>query len=114
MVQNLLVLSSNKFFFTLNINQNLIQVYSPQSNPVKHKNRYLKPRLAILVRDNLANWHTKLSVIHFTMNMTICDTTGHTTAYLQFGKEKYELYMVQDFKSVVDNGNFAVEITLYV
>ena len=46
--------------------------------------------------------------------MTICDTTGHTTAYLQFGKEKYELYMVQDFKSVVDNGNFAVEITLYV
>ncbi|GFS74447.1 retrovirus-related Pol polyprotein from transposon 412 [Trichonephila clavipes] len=41
--------------FTLNISQNLIPVYSPQSNPVERKNRDLKPRLGILVGEDHSN-----------------------------------------------------------
>ncbi|GFT65639.1 transposon Ty3-I Gag-Pol polyprotein [Trichonephila clavipes] len=61
--------------FTLNISQNFIPVYSPQSNPVERKNRDLKPRLAILVGDDHSSWYSKLPVIRFAMNTTVCDTT---------------------------------------
>ncbi|GFW20700.1 transposon Ty3-G Gag-Pol polyprotein [Trichonephila clavipes] len=73
--------------FTLNISQNLIPVYSPQSNPLERKNRDLKTRLAILVGEDHSNWHSKLPFIRFAMNTTVCDTTGHTPAYLLFGRE---------------------------
>ncbi|GFT93695.1 retrovirus-related Pol polyprotein from transposon 412 [Trichonephila clavipes] len=101
--------------FTLNISQNLIPVYSPQSNPVERKNRDLKPRLAILVGEDHSNWHSKLPVIRFAMNTTVCDTTGHTPAYLLFGRELRTIDdVVQDFKSVVHNDNFVAEITPYL
>ncbi|GFU90211.1 gag-Pol polyprotein [Trichonephila clavipes] len=49
------------------------------------------------------------------MNITVCDTTGHTTAYLLFGRELRTIDdVVQDFKSVVHNDNFVVEITPYL
>ncbi|GFW08430.1 retrovirus-related Pol polyprotein from transposon 17.6 [Trichonephila clavipes] len=96
--------------FTLNISQNFIPVYSPQSNPVERKNRDLKPRLAILVGDDHSSWYSKLPVIRFAMN-----TTGHTPAYLLFGRELRTVDdMVQDFKSVVHNDNFVAEITPYL
>ncbi|GFW53134.1 hypothetical protein TNCV_3293811 [Trichonephila clavipes] len=99
--------------FTLNISQNLIPVYSPQYNPVERKNRDLK-RLAILVGEDHSNWHSKLPVIRFTMNTTVCDTTGHTPAYLLFGRElRTTDDVVQDFKSVAPNDNFVAEITPY-
>ncbi|GFV29814.1 transposon Tf2-11 polyprotein [Trichonephila clavipes] len=80
--------------FTLNISQNFIPVYSPQSNPVERKNRDLKPRLAILVGD---------------------DHSSHTPAYLLFGRELRTVDdVVQDFKSVVHNDNFVAEITPYL
>ncbi|GFV75357.1 gypsy retrotransposon integrase-like protein 1 [Trichonephila clavipes] len=101
--------------FTLNISQNFIPVYSPQSNPVERKNRDLKPRLAILVRDDHSSWYSKLPVIRFAMNTTVCDTTGHTPAYLLFGRELLTVDdVVQDFKSVVHNDNFVAEITPYL
>ncbi|GFU52839.1 transposon Tf2-9 polyprotein [Trichonephila clavipes] len=101
--------------FTLNISQNFIPVYSPQSNPVERKNRDLKPRLAILVGDDHSSWYSKLPVIRFAMNTTVCDTTGHTPAYLLFGKELRTVdNVVQDFKSVVHNDNFVAEITPYL
>ncbi|GFW38009.1 gag-Pol polyprotein [Trichonephila clavipes] len=81
--------------FTLNISQNFIPVYSPQSNPVERKNRDLKPRLAILVGDD--------------------HLVGHTPAYLLFGRELRTVDDgVQDFKSVVHNDNFVAEITPYL
>ncbi|GFU56845.1 hypothetical protein TNCV_88061 [Trichonephila clavipes] len=87
--------------FTLNISQNFIPVYSPQSNPVERKNRDLKPRLAILVGDDHSSWYSKLPVIRFAMNTTVCDTTGHTPAYLLFGRELRTVDdVVQDFKSL--------------
>ncbi|GFW08813.1 transposon Ty3-G Gag-Pol polyprotein [Trichonephila clavipes] len=74
-------------------------VYSPQSNPVERKNRDLKPRLAILVGDDHSSWYSKLPVIRFAMNTTVCDTTGHTPAYLLFGRELRTVDdVVQDFK----------------
>ncbi|GFS82415.1 transposon Ty3-I Gag-Pol polyprotein [Trichonephila clavipes] len=101
--------------FTLNISQNLIPVYSPQSNPVERKNGDLKPRLAILVGDDHSSWYSKLPVIRFAMNTTVCDTTDHTPAYLLFGGELRTVDdVVQDFKSVVHNDNFVAEITPYV
>ncbi|GFX56781.1 hypothetical protein TNCV_495291 [Trichonephila clavipes] len=101
--------------FTLNISQNFIPVYSPQSNPVERKNRDLKPRLAVLVGEDHCNWHSELPVIHFAMNTTVCDTTCHTPAYLLFGRELRTIDdMVQDFKSVVHNDNFVAEITPYL
>ncbi|GFU26336.1 gag-Pol polyprotein [Trichonephila clavipes] len=101
--------------FTLNISQNFIPVYSPQSNPVERKNRDLKPRLAILVGDDHSSWYSKLPVIRFAMNTTVCDTTGHTPAYLLFERELRTVDdVVQDFKSVVHNDNFVAEITPYL
>ncbi|GFW54671.1 transposon Tf2-9 polyprotein [Trichonephila clavipes] len=101
--------------FTLNISQNFIPVYSPQSNPVERKSRDLKPRLAILVGDDHSSWYSKLPVIRFAMNTTVCDTTGHTPAYLLFGRELRTVDdVVQDFKSVVHNDNFVAEITPYL
>ncbi|GFX77045.1 hypothetical protein TNCV_1072451 [Trichonephila clavipes] len=100
--------------FTLNIIQNLIPVYSPQSNPVERKNRDLKPATILVGEDN-SNWHSKLPVIRFAMNTTVCDTTGHTPAYLFFGRELRTIDdVVQDFKSVVHNDNFVAEITPYL
>lgn len=101
--------------YTLNIKQNLIPVYSPQCNPVERKNRDLKPRLAILVGNDHTNWHSKLPVIRFAMNTTVCDTTGHTPAYLQFGRElKTVDDVVHDFKGIIENDNFVPEITPYL
>ncbi|GFV97435.1 retrovirus-related Pol polyprotein from transposon 412 [Trichonephila clavipes] len=101
--------------FTLNISQNFLPVYSPQSNPVEQKNRYLKPRLAILVGDDHSSWYSKLPVIRFAMNTTVCDTTGHTPAYLLFGRELQTVDdVVHDFKSLVHNDNFVAEITPYL
>ncbi|GFT42188.1 hypothetical protein TNCV_1008631 [Trichonephila clavipes] len=104
-----------QIWFTLNISQNFIPVYSPQSNPVERKNRDLKPRLAILVGDDHSSWYSKLPVIRFAMNTTVCDTTGHTPVYLLFGRELRTVDdVVQDFKSVVHNDNFVAEITPYL
>ncbi|GFY33715.1 transposon Tf2-6 polyprotein [Trichonephila clavipes] len=79
------------------------------------KNRDLKPRLAILVGDDHSSWYSKLPVIRFAMNTTVCDTTGHTPAYRLFGRELRTVDdVVQDFKSVVHNDNFVAEITPYL
>ncbi|GBM07666.1 Retrovirus-related Pol polyprotein from transposon 412 [Araneus ventricosus] len=71
----------------LGIKQELIPVYYPQANPSERKNRDLKPKLAISVGDAHDTWDEKLAMIRFAMNTSKCDTTGHTAAYLQFGRE---------------------------
>jgi hypothetical protein len=100
---------------TLNISQNLIPVYFPQANPVERKNRDLKPRLAILVGQDHTNWQAKLPVIRFAMNTSVCQTTGQTPAFLQFGRQLRTVDdVVHDFRSVVENDNFVPEITQYL
>ncbi|GFU21134.1 retrovirus-related Pol polyprotein from transposon 297 [Trichonephila clavipes] len=73
--------------FILNIDQNIIPVYHPQANPVERKNRDLKPRIAILVKNRHDEWEDKLPSIRFALNSAKCDTTGKTAFYLQFGRE---------------------------
>ena len=68
----------------------------------------------MLTGQNHTNWHTKLPVICFTMNTTECNTTSHTPANLQFGRELQTINdVVQDFKSV-NNDNFNSEIAQYL
>ncbi|GFU20349.1 gag-Pol polyprotein [Trichonephila clavipes] len=82
--------------FTLNISQNFIPVYSPQSNPVERKNRGLK--------------HPDLQYLLETIILV-----GHIPAYLLFGRELRTVDdVVQDFKSVVHNDSFVAEITPYL
>ena len=101
--------------YTLDIHQVLIPVYHPQANPVERKNRDLKPRLAILVGDAHNTWPDKLASIRFALNSAKSDTTGHTAAYLQFGRELRTIDdVVHDLKAVLDNDNFVPEITPYL
>ncbi|KAF8795000.1 hypothetical protein HNY73_002902 [Argiope bruennichi] len=81
----------------------------------ERKNRDLKPRLTILVGDDHGNWHSKLPMIRFALYTAVCVTTGHTPAFLQFGRELRTFDdVVRDFKAVVDNDNFVPEITPYL
>ncbi|XP_055943543.1 uncharacterized protein K02A2.6-like [Argiope bruennichi] len=62
----------------LGIKQYHIPVYHPQSNPSERKNRDLKPRHAILVRDEHDIWDEKLPIIRLALNSTAkCETTNH-------------------------------------
>ncbi|GBM95588.1 Transposon Tf2-9 polyprotein, partial [Araneus ventricosus] len=99
----------------LGIKQELIPVYHPQANPSERKNRDLKPKLAILVGDAHDTWDEKLAMIRFAMNTSKCDTTGHTAAYLQFGRELRTTDDVNhDLRSLIENDNFVAEITPYL
>ncbi|GFV96295.1 retrovirus-related Pol polyprotein from transposon 297 [Trichonephila clavipes] len=99
----------------LEITQDLIPVYHPQANPSERKNRDLKPRLAFLVGEEHSAWEDKLPLIRFAMNTSVCDTTGHTAAYLQFGRQLRTSYDIRyDIQQVIDNDNFVPEITPYL
>ncbi|GFV56929.1 transposon Tf2-8 polyprotein [Trichonephila clavipes] len=99
----------------LEITQDFIPVYHPQANPSERKNRDLKSRLAILVGEEHSAWEDKLPLIRFAMNTSVCDTTGHTAAYLQFGRQLRTSDDIRhDIRQVIDNDNFVPEITLYL
>ncbi|GFV75077.1 retrovirus-related Pol polyprotein from transposon 17.6 [Trichonephila clavipes] len=89
-----------------------IPVYHPQANPVERKNRYLKPRLAILVQDKHDCWSEKLPFIRFALNTAKCETTGQTAAFLNFGRElRTPSEVVNDIRVVIQNDNCVPEIT---
>ncbi|GFW69719.1 transposon Tf2-9 polyprotein [Trichonephila clavipes] len=49
------------------------------------------------------------------MQLTLCDTTGHTAAYLQFGRQLRTSDDIRhDIRQVIDNDNFIPEITPYL
>ncbi|GFU99634.1 40S ribosomal protein SA [Trichonephila clavipes] len=49
------------------------------------------------------------------MNTSVCDTTGHTAAYLQFGRQVRTSDDIRhDIRQVIDNDNFVPEITPYL
>ncbi|GFV55618.1 hypothetical protein TNCV_1821051 [Trichonephila clavipes] len=101
--------------FILNIDQYIIPVYHPQANPVERKSRDLKPRIPILVQNQHDEWEDKLPSIRFALNSAKCDTTGKTAAYLQFGREMRTIDDVtNDFRAIIDNENFVLEITPYL
>lgn len=54
---------------------------------MERKNCDLKPRQAILVGEEHTALENKLSQICFATNTSACDTTDHTAAYQQFGRQ---------------------------
>ncbi|GFU47908.1 transposon Tf2-8 polyprotein [Trichonephila clavipes] len=101
--------------YLLYIHQSLIPVYHPQANPVERKNRYLKPRLAILVQDKHDCWSEKLPFIRFALNTAKCETTGQTAPFLNFGRDlRLTSEVVNDIRVVIQNDNFVPEITPFL
>ncbi|GFX71263.1 transposon Tf2-9 polyprotein [Trichonephila clavipes] len=97
------------------ITQDIIPVYHSQANSSERKNRHLKPRLAILVGEEHAAWEDKLPLIRFAINTSVRDTTGHTAAYLQFGRQVRTSDDIRhDIRQVIDKDNFVPEITPYL
>ncbi|KAF8794912.1 Transposon Tf2-6 polyprotein like [Argiope bruennichi] len=95
--------------------QDFIPVYRPQSNPSERKNRDLKPRLAILVRNEHDTCDEKLTMIRFALNTAKCEITNHTADYLQFGREfRTTDDVTHDIRALIDNDNFVAEITPYL
>ncbi|GFU50431.1 retrovirus-related Pol polyprotein from transposon 412 [Trichonephila clavipes] len=99
----------------LSTHQSLILVYHPQANPVERKNRDLKPRLAILIQDKHDCWSEKLPFVRFALSTAKCETTGHTAAFLNFGRElRTPSEVVNGIQVVIQNDNFVPEITPYL
>ncbi|GBM00599.1 Retrovirus-related Pol polyprotein from transposon 17.6 [Araneus ventricosus] len=97
----------------LGIKQELIPVYHTQANPFERKNRDLKPRLAILVRDEHDTWEEKLPMIRFALNTAKCETTNHTAACLQLGRElRTTDDVTHDLRALIDNDKFVAEINI--
>ncbi|GFS48917.1 integrase catalytic domain-containing protein [Trichonephila clavipes] len=101
--------------YILSTHQSLILVYHPQANPVERKNRDLKPQLAILIQDKHDCWSEKLPFVRFALNTAKCKTSGHTAAFLNFGREiRTPSEVVNDIQVVIQNDNFVPEITPYL
>ncbi|GFW35385.1 retrovirus-related Pol polyprotein from transposon 412 [Trichonephila clavipes] len=101
--------------YLLIIHQSLIPVYHPRANIVERKNRYLKPRLVILIQDKHDCWSEKLPFIRFALNTAKCETTGQTAAFLNFTRElRSPSEVVNYIRVVIQNDNFVQEITPYL
>ena len=73
--------------YCLGIQQSFTPVYHPEADPEERKNRDLKAQLDILVKDHHETWHENLAAIRFAMNTAKCQNTGHSAAFLTFGRE---------------------------
>jgi hypothetical protein len=102
-----------KICFCLGISQAFTPVYHPEANPVERRNRDLKTRLAIQIRDKPhSDWPRQLSSIRFAMNTARSQSTGKTPAFLLFGSEIRSIDDVtNDLHGVVLSENFVAEAT---
>ncbi|CAF3970593.1 unnamed protein product, partial [Rotaria sp. Silwood1] len=50
-------------------------------------NRNLKPMLAQYAQENLQSWDQHLSKLAFSIRTSVNETTGDTSAYLNFGRD---------------------------
>lgn len=99
----------------LGVIQSLTPFYHPEANMVERKNRDLKPRLAMMVKDKHTTWPEHLSTIRFAMNTAKDENTGYSSAYLTFGRELRTLDDVQnDLSQIVASDNFIPMITPYL
>ncbi|KAJ0169671.1 hypothetical protein K1T71_014856 [Dendrolimus kikuchii] len=99
----------------MGIQQALTSFYHPESNPVERKNRDLKPQLAILVGKDHNAWDDHLPAIRFAMNSAVTASTGHSPAYLNFGRDiRAPADVLSDMRAIVDNDNVVVSITPFL
>lgn len=74
--------------------------YHPQANPVERVNRVIKTVLASYVKENHRKWDDNISAKEFALNTAVHEATGHTPAYLNFGRElrrKGSTFMENEF-----------------
>lgn len=101
-----------KVTYCLDIRHVLTPVYHPQTNPVERKNRDLKPQLAICVKQEHNTWPENLAAIRFAMNTVQNQSTGFSSAYLNFGRElRTTDDITHDLREIVSSENFVAEIT---
>lgn len=97
------------------IHQNLIPKYHPEANPVERRNRDIKTRLAILVKENHNNWSNFLPAIRFSLNSTCSESTGYSPAFLNFGRELRNISdIMYDTRPIVSEENFIPQVTPYL
>lgn len=97
------------------IHQNLIPRYHPAANPVERRNRDIKTRLAILVKENHECWSDYLPAIRFSLNSTRSESTGYSPAYLSFGRELRNISDVShDTRPIISDENFIPQITPFL
>lgn len=97
------------------IHQNLIPKYHPEANPVERRNRDIKTRLAILVKENHDTWSDFLPAIRFSLNSTRSESTGYSPAYLNFGRELRSISdVMHDCRPITVDENFVPQITPYL
>ena len=98
--------------YCMEITHSFTPVYHPEANPVERKNRDLKPRLAILVKDDHTRWAENLPAIRFALNTAYNENVGHTSAYLTFGRQLRSPDDVNnDLREIIVSENFVPEIT---
>ncbi|XP_060533725.1 uncharacterized protein K02A2.6-like [Cylas formicarius] len=101
--------------YILDIKETLIPLYHASANMVERKNRDLKPRLAMLVKEDHGSWPEKLATIRFAMNSAWNETTKHSAAYLTFGRELRTLDDInKDFRVIANTDNFVPQIAPYL
>ena len=61
--------------------------YTPQCNPVERANRVIKTMIAQNNKENQKNWDKNRAELAFAYNTSQHETTAHTPAYLNFGRE---------------------------
>ncbi|XP_063825937.1 uncharacterized protein LOC135075425 [Ostrinia nubilalis] len=100
---------------TFGITQSLSPVYHPQANPVERKNRDLKPQLAILVGKDHTTWDIHLPTVRFAMNSAVTSSTGHSPAFLTFGREiRAPADVIADMRTIVESENVTTCLTSYL
>ncbi|KAJ8712243.1 hypothetical protein PYW07_005085 [Mythimna separata] len=104
-----------KALFVLGVSQSLIPVYHPEANPAERKNRELKQLLAILVEEEHSRWPVVLPMVRFAINSAHNQGTGHTAAFLTFGRElRSPMAVHTDLRGIISQENFVPQITPYL
>ena len=71
----------------MHIQHRLTPPYSPQCNLVERANRVIKTMIAQSIATSQETWDVYLPEIQFTYNTAHSESTAHTPAYLNFGRE---------------------------
>uniref|UniRef100_A0A6P7GSH1 Uncharacterized protein LOC114340237 n=1 Tax=Diabrotica virgifera virgifera TaxID=50390 RepID=A0A6P7GSH1_DIAVI len=104
-----------QFTYCLGIQQSLIPVYHPASNPEERKNRDLKIQISILVQRDHTKWDEVLPSIRFSMNTVPNLATGYSPAYLNFARElRTPTDVHKDLRAIIASETVIPEITPYL
>ena len=95
----------------MSFDQNVTPVYHPQANPVERKNRDLKTMLAIQVCGNHRDWPNRLPAARFALNSSVCQSTGHSPAYLLLNMElRSPAHVMHDVRPIIESRNIVPEL----